>query len=164
MNEKNWDDISIDYDLSVEKNKDPVIVNYLQKEMNVVGQLCRKVLKNNNNQCSVIEMGSGTGRAMFSLNNMLNNTSTQFYGIEISKHMIKRANEKKSFYSENQNIRFMMHDSTDSGLCELFTSNTANIVMCLYNTIGVIHPDKRTTFIDNMLRLAGKKECHNFCL
>ena len=37
-----------------------------------------------------------------------------------------------------------MHDSTDPKLCELFKQDTTNIVMCLYNTLGVIPPDKRT--------------------
>ena len=155
LNKRSWDDISTDYDLSVEKNKNPTIVNYLQKEMHIVSQLCKTVIKNNNGQCSIIEMGSGTGRAIFSLNSMLKDTSIQFYGIEISEHMIKKANEKKISHSENKNIKFLMHDSTDSKLWELFTHNTANIVMCLYNTIGVIHQDKRSRLIDNMLKLAG---------
>ena len=155
MNKERWDDISAEYDQSVEGNKDSIIVNYLRREMSIVSELC-KTIRKNNNKCSVIEMGSGTGRVLFSLHKMFDDPSIQFYGIEISEHMTKRANEKRSLYPETHNIKFLIQDSTDPKLPEFFKQNTSNIVMCLYNTIGVIRPDKRITFIDNMLRLAGR--------
>jgi len=156
LDKTNWDDISSEYDQCVEENRDPVIVNYMQKEMNIVSELCRKVRNKNNTECSVIEMGSGTGRVIYSLNKILKDNSISFYGVEISEHMLKKAIEKRKQSCINENITFLMHDSTDPKLCELFKQDTTNIVMCLYNTLGVIPLDKRITFIDNMLKLAGR--------
>lgn len=157
MNKKSWDDLSLDYDKSVEENKDPVIAGYLQREMHIVGGLCKKVIGKNNIRCSVVDMGSGTGRVIFSLGEILKDESISFFGVDNSSHMIKRANEKRlKHYLENQNITFLTHDLTDPELHSLFEPDTTYIVMCLYNTFGVIPPENRDIFVDNMCHLAGK--------
>lgn len=157
MNKKSWDDISSEYDRNVEENKDPIIASYLQKEMDIVSYLCQIIRKKNNKKkCSIIDMGSGTGRVLFSLDKILKDNSMMFYGIDNSEQMINRANQKRLHNnSKNHNMKFLRHDLTDPNLCKLFEQDTTKIVMCMYNTIGVIPPDKRSTFIDNMSRLAG---------
>ena len=40
---------------------------------------------------------------------------------------------------------------------QYFDSDKTNIVMCLYNTLGVIPSEKRQRFIDNMRNIAGEK-------
>ena len=85
---------------------------------------------------------------------ILNDNSISFYGIDNSEHMVKRANTKK--LQENNNIRFIQHDSTDPKICNYFEESNTNIVMCLYNTLGVIPSDKRQAFVDNMLDVAGE--------
>ncbi len=156
MNKKSWDDISSEYDRNVEENKDPIIAGYLQKEIDIVSYLCKIIRKKNNKKkCSIIDMGSGTGRVLFSLDKTLKDNSIMFYGIDNSEQMINRANQKILLNnSKNHNMKFLRHDLTDPNLCELFEQDTTNIVMCMYNTIGVIPLDKRATFIENMLRLA----------
>ena len=157
MNKKSWDDISSEYDRNVEENKDPIIVNYLQKEMDIVSHLCKTIRKKTNKKCSIIDMGSGTGRVLFSLDKTLKDNSMRFYGVDNSEQMINRANQKRLLNnSKNQNMKFLRHDLTDPNLCELFEQGTTNIVMCMYNTIGVIPPDKRATFIGSMSKLAGR--------
>ena len=36
MDKEIWDDMAIDYDKSVEDNQDPIIVNYLKKEIEIL--------------------------------------------------------------------------------------------------------------------------------
>ena len=158
MNKKSWDDISSEYDRNVEENKDPIITNYLQKEMDIVSHLCKIIRKKNSKKkCSIIDMGSGTGRVLFSLDKILKDNSMMFYGVDNSEQMINKANQKRLLNkSASQNMKFLRHDLTDPNLCKLFEQDTTNIIMCVYNTIGVIPPDKRATFIGSMLRLAGR--------
>ena len=95
MNRKRWDDISSDYDQSVENNGDSVISNYLQAEMTIVTNLCKQIIRKYKNRCSIIDMGSGTGRVIFSLNKAINDKSVLFYGLDTSENMINKANKKK---------------------------------------------------------------------
>ena len=149
-----WDDLASDYDESVEDNQDPVITKYLDREMGILSRLCGNVCKFNKN-CSIIDMGAGTGRVIFALDKKLQNDSVQFYGVEVSVPMIKRANQKNKNHKGNSNIQFLKYDLRDPNLFEYFESDTVNIVMCLYNTLGVIPSDKRQLFVDNMIRIAG---------
>ena len=41
MDHKIWDGMAIDYDNSVENNQDPIIVNYLKKEIDILTNLCK---------------------------------------------------------------------------------------------------------------------------
>ena len=66
MDHKIWDGMAIDYDNSVENNQDPIIVNYLKKEIDILTNLCKKVYDQNKNS-SIIDMGAGTGRVIFCL-------------------------------------------------------------------------------------------------
>ena len=100
-------------------------------------------------------MGAGTGRVIFALDKKLQNDSVQFYGVEVSDPMIKRANQKNKNHKGNSNIQFLKYDLRDPNLFEYFEYDTVNIVMCLYNTLGVIPSDKRQLFVDNMIRIAG---------
>ena len=54
MDHKIWDGMAIDYDNSVENNQDPIIVNYLKKEIDILTNLCKKVYDSNKNS-SVID-------------------------------------------------------------------------------------------------------------
>ena len=102
-------------------------------------------------------MGAGTGRVIFALDEELQNKFIQFYGVEISDSMIKHANGKNQNHKGNSNnIKFLKHDLTDPNLFDYFESNTTNIVMCLYNTLGVVSADKRQRFVDNMIKIAGE--------
>ena len=150
-----WDDMASDYDKSVEDNQDPTIIRYLDRETEILSNLCKKFSEYNKN-CSIIDMGAGTGRVIFTLDEKLQNESIQFYGIEISDPMIKRANQKIQNYKGISNIKFLKHDLTDPNLFNFFKSDTANVVMCLYNTLGVIPKNKRQRFVDNMIKIAGE--------
>ena len=39
MDHKIWDGMAIDYDNSVENNQDPIIVNYLKKEIGILTKI-----------------------------------------------------------------------------------------------------------------------------
>ncbi|MCA9812395.1 MAG: class I SAM-dependent methyltransferase [Nitrosarchaeum sp.] len=148
-----WDDMASDYDESVENNKDPIIIEYLTSEMEILSALCEKNCPPNKN-CSIIDMGAGTGRVVFALADKIKNNTLQFYGVEISEPMIKHANQKNQVHHNNQNIRFLKHDLTDPNLSDYFDPNSIKIVMCLYNTLGVVPSDKRQMFVDNMIKIA----------
>lgn len=155
MKEGLWDDMASDYDKSVESNQDPIITRYLDREMDIISNLCRNICQSNKN-CSIIDMGAGTGRAIFALDKMLEKDSVEFVGVEASKPMIRRANEKKENHGRNpNNIRFLQLDLTGPNLSDHFDSERTNIVMCLYNTLGVIPSEKRQSFVDNMRKIAG---------
>ena len=154
MDKDRWDDISSDYDKSVEENTNPIIMEYLKKEMEILEDICKGKMQKNE-KLSIIDIGSGTGRVLFALNKILNDDSISFYGIDNSEHMIKRANSKN--FKENKNIKFIQHDSTDPSMCDHFEESDTNIVMCLYNTLGVITPSKRKLFFENLKKIVGKK-------
>ena len=149
-----WDDMAYDYDKSVENNKDPIILEYLTSEMDILSRICEKICKSNKS-CSIIDMGAGTGRVVFALSERIDNDTLQFYGVEISEPMIKHANQKNQDHHNDQNIQFLKHDLTDPNLSDYFESNSIKIVMCLYNTLGVVPADKRQRFVDNMIKIAG---------
>ena len=155
MDHSLWDDMASDYDKSVEDNQDQIIVEYLNREVEILSNLCKAVSEANKN-CSIIDMGAGTGRVIFALDKKLQNDSVRFYGIEVSDPMIKRANQKNQNHKGNSDIKFLKHDLTDPNLFDYFESDAVNIVMCLYNTLGVVPTDKRQRFVDNMIKIAGE--------
>jgi len=155
MNHKIWDSLAVDYDKSVEDNQDPLIVNYLKKEIWLLAILCEKICKLFPN-CSIIDMGAGTGRVVFALDDKLHRTDIQFYGVEISEPMINYANQKNHNRNGFSKIDFLKLDLTNPNLSKYFTSNDTNIVMCSYNTLGVVPFDKRQKFVDNMKSIAGE--------
>lgn len=89
-----WDDMASDYDKSVEDSQNPIIIRYLDREIEIISNLCRDVCQSNKN-CSIIDMGAGTGRVIFALDEKLQNDSIEFVGVEVSKPMLNRANQKK---------------------------------------------------------------------
>ena len=150
-----WDDMASDYDKSVEDNQDPLITKYLDREIEILSNLCKNICQSNKN-CSIIDMGAGTGRVIFALDKMLQNDSVEFVGVEISEPMLRRANQKKESHDGNSaNIKFLQLDLTDPNLLDYFDLERVNIVMCLYNTLGVVNPEKRQQFVDNMRKIAG---------
>ncbi len=94
MNNKSWDDLAADYDKSVEDNQSPLVINYLKEEIEILKNLCEKHSSLNKN-FSVIDMGAGTGRVVFALDEKLRDDSIDFLGIENSDLMLKYANQKK---------------------------------------------------------------------
>jgi len=154
VNHKLWDDLAADYDASVEDNQTPTIINYLNREIEILTSIC-SIINNTNKNCSIIDMGAGTGRVIFALNKNLDNNSIEFIGVEISEAMLNRANQKIQNYNTPSNIKFLKYDLTESNLHEYFESTEPTIVMCLYNTLGVIPSHKRQMFVDNMRRIAG---------
>ena len=156
MDHKIWDNLAIDYDKSVEDNENPLIVNYLKKEIDILTSLCERICKLNNN-CSIIDMGAGTGRVVFALDEKLHNTTVQFYGVEISETMLNCANRKNHNRERFSKIDFLQSDLTNPDLSKYFNLNETNIVICSYNTLGVIPSHKRQKFIDSMKTIAGEK-------
>ena len=155
MDNKSWDNLAANYDKSVEDNQSPLIINYLDKEIEILNILCQKH-SNKNSNFSIIDMGAGTGRVVFALDKKLHNNSIEFFGVENSDSMLNFANYKNSNHDGVSKISFLKYDLTDSNLSEYFQLNDANIVMCSYNTLGVVPSDKRQKFIDNMKIIAGK--------
>ena len=156
MDHKIWDNLAIDYDKSVEDNEDSLIVNYLEREIDILTTLCERMCRLNNN-CSIIDMGAGTGRVVFALDKKLHNTNVQFYGVEISEPMLNYAHKKNLNHERFSKIDFIKSDLTNSNLYKYFNLNETNIVICSYNTLGVIPFDKRQKFVDNMKTIAGEK-------
>ena len=155
MDYKLWDNLAIDYDKSVEDNHNSIIINYLKKEIEILTSLCKNISENNE-KCSIIDMGAGTGRVIFALDKNLQNNSVKFFGVEVSEPMLERANQKNQSHNGASNIKFQKFNLTEPNLFEHFESHDASIVMCLYNTLGVVPSDKRQLFIDNMKQIAGK--------
>ena len=154
MDYKLWDDLAADYDKSVEDNQTPIITNYLKREIEILTSICRNITNSDKNY-SIIDMGAGTGRVLFALDTNLKNNSLEFIGVEVSEPMLERANQKNQTHNTFSNIEFLQHNLTESNLPEYFESSRPAIVMCLYNTLGVIPSDKRQMFVDNMKRIAG---------
>ena len=156
MDQKIWDNLAVDYDKSVENNENSLIVNYLKREIDILATLCESMCRLNNN-CSIIDMGAGTGRVVFALDKKLHNTNVQFYGVEISEPMLNYAHKKNLNHERFSKIDFVKSDLTNSNLYKYFNLNETNIVICSYNTLGVIPFDKRQKFVDNMKTIAGEK-------
>ena len=156
MDQKIWDNLAVDYDKSVENNENSLIVNYLKREIDILATLCESMCRLNNN-CSIIDMGAGTGRVVFALDKKLHNTNVQFYGVEISEPMLNYAHKKNLNHERFSKIDFVKSDLTNSNLYKYFNLNGTNIVICSYNTLGVIPFDKRQKFVDNMKTIAGEK-------
>ena len=158
-----WDDMSHEYDNSVENNTDYVISGFLSEEIRIASSLCKKVIKPDS-KYTIIDMGSGTGRVLFALrsilghdgNNSLNGQSVSFCGLDASEPMI-RLSKKKQSDLKAENISFLNRDVTDSAIDKLFDADSTKIVLCMYNTVGVIPATKRQQFFDSMVRLAGKE-------
>ncbi len=151
---KAWNDMSSQYDDNVENSSDPVISGYISEEIRIAGELCKKIMKPDE-KYTVIDMGSGTGRVLFSLQKILDN-SVSYCGLDVSKSMIRMSKNKQSEMSA-KNISFQKYDATNPAIDDLFDGdNSVKIVMCMYNTVGVIDATLRRQFFDNMTRLAGK--------
>ena len=155
MDHKIWDGMAVDYDNSVENNQDPVIASYLKREVDILTNLCKKVCNSNKNS-SIIDMGAGTGRVVFALDKKMQKNNTKFFGVEISEPMLDYAKQKNNNHQRVSKIEFLKYDLTDPNLSDYFNKDETNIVMCLYNTLGVIPSEKRQQFIDNMRNIAGE--------
>ena len=142
MDHKIWDGMAIDYDSSVENNQDPIIINYLKKEIDILTNLCKKVYDQNKNS-SIIDMGAGTGRVIFALDERLQESATKFYGVEVSEPMLDYAKQKNQNHEGVSKIEFLKYDLTEPNLSDYFNKGETNIVMFLYNTLGVIPLEKR---------------------
>jgi ubiquinone/menaquinone biosynthesis C-methylase UbiE len=149
-----WDDMSSEYDNCVEKNPDPVISDYISEEIKITTNLCKKIIKPDK-KYTVIDMGSGTGRVLFSLYKVFGE-SVSYCGLDASQQMIQISNQKQ-LNLNIKNTTFLNYDTTNTLIDELFDDDSAKITMCMYNTVGVIPPSKRCQFFDNMKRLAGKE-------
>ena len=57
MDNKSWDSLAADYDKSVEDNQNPLIINYLKKEIEILNTLCQKHSDSHKN-FSIIDIGS----------------------------------------------------------------------------------------------------------
>jgi SAM-dependent methyltransferase len=155
MDNKSWDSLAADYDKSVEDNQNPLIINYLKKEIEILNTLCQKHSDSHKN-FSIIDMGAGTGRVVFALDKKLRNESIEFFGVENSDTMLDCSNQKNISHDGLSEITFLKYDLTDSNLPQYFELKNSNIVMCSYNTLGVVPSDKRLNFINNMKTIAGK--------
>ena len=47
MDKKIWDSMADDYDKSVEDNQNPIIVNYLKNEVEILSDVCKKISDKN---------------------------------------------------------------------------------------------------------------------
>ncbi|MGI9567220.1 MAG: class I SAM-dependent methyltransferase [Nitrosopumilus sp.] len=152
MDDDAWDDMSSEYDDNVENNLDPVISSFISEEIRIVSNLCKKIIRSNT-KCTVIDMGSGTGRVLFALRDILGD-SVSYCGIDSSKPMIQLSKNKQASLGFND-VLFLNDDATSTKIDELFDSDSTKIALCMYNTVGVIPAAKRQQFFDNMIRLAG---------
>ena len=145
--------MSSEYDNCVEKNTDSIISGYISEEIKITANLCKKIIKPDE-KYTIIDMGSGTGRVLFSLYKILGD-SISYCGLDASEQMIQ-ISKQKQLDLNIVNTNFLKYDTTNSSIDELFDDESTKITMCMYNTVGVIAPTKRQQFFDNMKRLAGK--------
>jgi ubiquinone/menaquinone biosynthesis C-methylase UbiE len=104
---------------------------------------------------TIIDMGSGTGRVLFSLQKILGD-STSYCGLDVSESMIQMS-KNKQVEMNTKNISFLKYDATNPAIDDLFDDDdSVKITLCMYNTVGVIDATLRRQFFDNMTRLAGK--------
>ncbi len=93
MDDSSWNDMSLMYDDNVENNSDPVISGYISEEIRIVSNFCKKVIKPGV-KYTVIDMGSGTGRVLFSLQSILGD-SVSYCGLDVSESMIQLSKNKQ---------------------------------------------------------------------
>ena len=148
-----WNDMSSEYDNNVELNSDPVISGFISEEIRIVSNLCKNLIKPDR-KYTIIDMGSGTGRVLFALCSVLGN-SISHCGLDASMPMVQLSQKKQSLMTD-ADISFLHHDVTDPDVGKLFDDDSVKIVMCMYNTIGVIPAKKRQQFFDSMVGLAGR--------
>lgn len=146
-----WDDMSSDYDGSVGDNPDYVISNFIEQEIRITSQICKKIITSEK-KFTVIDLGSGTGRVLFALQRILGN-SISYCGLDASKSMVALSDVKRSKLGLDS-ISFLHYDVTNPKIEEMFDDST-KIVMCMYNTIGVIPVERRGRFFENVRSLAG---------
>lgn len=147
-----WDDMSSDYDGSVENNPDHIISNFIDQEIRITSEICKKIITPEK-KFTIIDLGSGTGRVLFALQKILGN-SVSYCGLDASKPMVDLSNMKKS-QLDLDSISFFHYDVTNPQIGELFDDST-KIVMCMYNTVGVIPIERRKQFFENVRNLSGK--------
>jgi SAM-dependent methyltransferase len=153
MDDNSWNDMSLMYDDNVENNSDPVISGYISEEIRIVSNLCKKVIKPDV-KYTVIDMGSGTGRVLFSLQNILGD-SVSYCGLDVSESMIQLS-KNKQVKMNAKNVSFLKYDATNPEIDDLFDGDdSVKITLCMYNTVGVIDATLREQFFDNMTGLAG---------
>ena len=153
MDNEAWGDMSSEYDNNVENNTDFIISGYISEEIRLAANLCKKIIKPDT-KYTIIDMGSGTGRVLFALQQILGG-SISYYGLDAAKSMVELS-EKKQSNSQYNKISFLEYDITNPEIGSLFDDDSIKITMCMYNTVGVITPSKRQQFFQNMTRLAGK--------
>lgn len=154
-----WDDMSSKYDQSVEANQDPVISGYLSEETRIVGDICKRLISlDSGKKYTIVDMGSGTGRVIFSLCSQIGD-SASYVGLDSSKPMVELSQKKfqeNGMADNGYDVSFLHHDVTDPNVSSLFDDDSVKIMMCMYNTIGVIPIEKRQDFFDSMGELAGE--------
>ena len=137
MDDNTWNDMSSQYDNNVERNSDPVISGYISEEIRIIGDLCKKIIKPDV-KYTIIDMGSGTGRVLFSLQKILGD-SASYCGLDVSESMILMS-KNKQVEMNTKNISFLKYDATNPAIDDLFDDDddSVKITMCMYNTVGVI--------------------------
>jgi len=115
------------------------------------------MISKHKNNISIIEIGTGTGRIIFDLYKDLKNDNIKFTGFDLSRAMKTNADRQKNAAEIKQGkIEFVVKDASDSDMLNQFNDDTVKVVLCLFNTIGVIHgEDKRKKVIENMKKIAG---------
>lgn len=149
-----WNDMSSEYDNCVEENPDSVISGFITEEIKITANLCSKIIKPDK-KYTIIDMGSGTGRVLFSLYKIFGD-SISYCGLDASEQMIQLSKQKQIDLNID-NTTFLHYDTTNPSIDELFDDESTKITMCMYNTVGVIAPSKRDQFFDNMKKLAGEE-------
>lgn len=146
-----WDDMSSEYDGSVENNPDHIISDFIEQEIRITSEICKKIIIPGK-KFTIVDLGSGTGRVLFALQKILGD-SVSYCGLDASKSMVELSDMKKSKL-ELSSVSFFHYDVTNPQIDELFDDST-KIVMCMYNTIGVIPAARRRQFFENIKSLAG---------
>ena len=155
MDHKIWDGMAIDYDNSVENNQDPIIINYLKKEIDILTNLCKKVYDQNKNS-SIIDMGAGTGRVIFELDEKLHQNTIQFCGVEISEPMLNLANQKSQDHKKNSNIDRCMNYFYYLREFNVFTSGNETILIGVASNYANNYPDAPEVWLINKNNVIDK--------
>lgn len=172
-----WDKIAPLYDRYVTNlipNENQLLVKYQDDEEKILCHLIDEELCLNN--VTIIEIGCGTGREIINIaQNYLTSVPDQKFsiklllGVDLSKKMIENSirnfqeNISKNLISKywEDKVKFIIGNvlklKTILQRENINTKGSTVIVICLLNTLGIIHDENdRNNIITQMARVAGK--------
>ena len=154
-----WDKIAPNFDAYISRTNNSLTIEYEKAEEKRLFEVILNRLKTDD--LTIIEIGCGTGRLLLRVADAKLDkvpgayTIKRFVGIDISAPMLELA--KKNASTTGDVIEFVHADAREvNKIRKSIVENTAAIVFCVLNTLGIFFPQDRPGIISAMARLAGK--------